>query len=479
MAYGSPTKHDERRMISRRNLARLCAFFSTSIVAAICAFAQPAYAQEDGGIAVVRDTEIERVLRSYEVPILKAAGIDPNTVHLYLVQDPEINAFATQSPVSGNEEDIFVNTGTFMELTRPNQIIGILAHETGHIAGGHLIRDAGAMQKASIPMLIGMAVGIAAIAMGAGEAGMGAIELGQQAAMSQFLAFSRVQEATADQMGLTFLNRTHQSGRGMVEVFEKFANENARSAYFDKDFISDHPADRERIDALQQRVDASPYKDVPDTPENVKEFHMIQAKLAGYISRPDAVLVRYPLTDQSDEAHYARAMAYFRQPDMKKALEETGALIKTNPKNPYFWELLGQINVEMAQPQKGVAPYQKSVDLMPDAPLLRVSLAAAQLATENPALAKPALDNLKVALDQENSNTFAWYEAAQAYSDLGNKPMADLSTAELHYQGGDMRGAAHFAGVASQKLAKGSTDWQRANDILSVAGSQIAQQQHR
>ncbi|MGN6514748.1 MAG: M48 family metalloprotease [Rhizomicrobium sp.] len=461
-------------LLPGKDLCRRAGFFSATAIAVAVAFAQPAHAQS---IDVVRDTEIERVLRSYEVPILKAAGIDPNTVHLYLVQDPEINAFATQSPIEGDEEDIFVNTGTFMQLTKPNQIIGILAHETGHIAGGHLIRDAGAMQKASIPMLIGMAVGIAAMAMGAGEAGMGAIQLGQQAAISQFLAFSRVQEATADQMGVTFLNRTHQSARGMVEVFEKFADEDARSAYYNKDFVSDHPADRERIDSLEQRVEASPYKDVPDTPENIKEFHMIQAKLAGFLSKPDQVLVRYPLTDQSDEAHYARAMAYFRQPDMKKALAETDALIKTNPKNPYFWELLGQIYVEMAQPMKGVAPYQKSVDLLPDAPLLRVSLAAAQLATEVPALVKPALQNLKVALDQENSNTFAWYEIAQAYSDLGNKPMADLSTAELHYQGGDWKGAAHFAMVAANKLPKGSTDWQRANDILATAGPQARSRQ--
>jgi predicted Zn-dependent protease len=203
---------------------------------------------------------------------------------------------------------------------------------------------------------------------------------------------------------------------------------------------------------------------------------MIQAKLAGFLSKPEEVLVRYPLTDQSDEAHYARAMAYFRQPDMKNALAETNALIATNPKNPYFWELLGQIYVEMSQPKKGVAPYQKSVDLMPDAPLLRVSLAAAQLATEIPQLAQPALENLKISLQHEESNSFAWYEMAQAYSDLGNKPMADLATAELHYQGGDMRGAVHFAGAAARVLAKGSTDWQHANDILAAASTAQAAQ---
>ena len=424
-------------------------------------------------VSLIRDTEIERVMKSYENPLLVAAGIDPATVRLYLVDDPEINAEATQSPLANEEEDILVNTGTFLQLKSPNQIIGILAHETGHIAGGHLIRDASAIQKASIPMLIGMAVGIAAMAAGAGgDAGMGAIMMGQQAAEAQFLAFSRAQEATADQMGQKFLLKTHQSGRGMEEVFEKFANEDAMSAYYLTPFLSDHPADRERIDLLEREVDASPYKDVPDSPESIHEFRMIQAKLSGYLSKPDTVIQRYPLDDQSEEAHYARAMAYFRKPDMAKALDEISALVKEEPKNPYFWEVLGQINVDMAQPMKGVGPYQKAVDLMPDAPLLRIDLAAAQLATEKPALAKPALDNLKIALQQENDNTFAWYETAQAYSQLGNEPMANLSTAELDYNAGNMRDAAHFATIAAHDLPKGSPDWQRANDIMAVIGPQ-------
>ncbi len=430
----------------------------------------PAQAQ---GIEIIRDTEIERVMKSYEDPILVAAGIDPVTVRMYLVSDPEINAAALQSPIASESEDIIVNTGTFLQLDSPNEIIGILAHETGHIAGGHLVRDSEAISKASIPMLIGMAVGIVAMAAGAGgQAGMGAIMLGQQAAQSQFLQFSRAQEATADQMGQRFLMKTHQSGRGMLQVFEKFADDNARSAYYNTPFISDHPADRERVDLLAREVDASPYKDVPDSPESIHEFHMIQAKLAGFLSRPDAVLQRYPANDQSEEAHYARAMAYFRLPDMKKAMTEIDILVKQEPKNPYFWELLGQINVEMAQPQKGLGPYQTAVNLMPDAPLLRIDLAAAQLATDTPVLAKPALQNLKIALQQESQNTFGWYEMAHAYSLLGNEPMANLSTAELDYNAGDMREAARFATMAAHALPKGSSDWQRANDIMAVIGPQ-------
>ncbi len=186
------------------------------------------------------------------------------------------------------------------------------------------------------------------------------------------------------------------------------------------------------------------------------EFHMIQAKLTGYLSDPEEVLRRYPLTDDSDEAHYARAMAYFRQPQMKKALEEINILIKREPKNPYFWEMLGQIYVEMSKPDEGIAPYQKAVDLMPDAPadpdLARRG--AARVTSQKPAMAKPALDNLKVALQQEVDNTFGWYEAAQAYSTLGNKPMADLATAERYYWAGGMQQAMVFATRAERGLPK-------------------------
>ena len=438
-----------------------------TFLGSFCACAQPAAAQ---AISLVRDTEIERVLHQYEDPILNVAGLDPHLIRIYMIQDPTINAFAMHGPGESETTDIFVNTGLIMQLKSPNEVTGVLAHETGHIAGGDLTRDTHAMAKASIPMLIGLAAGVAAMIAGQGNAGMAAVGLGAQAAQSQFLAFSRAQEATADQRGQKFLLLTHQSGRGMLEVFERTADQAAMSARYNQPLISDHPADRDRIDLMEREVEASPYKDVPDSPEAVREFHMIQAKLIGFIDPVDSVLNQFPPSDNSEEAHYARAIAYFRQPDMQRALDEANTLVKLEPKNPYFWELLGQIYVEMSQPEKGVAPYQKSVDLMPDAPLLRVSLAAAQLATEKTQMARPALDNLKAALRIENDDTFAWFESAQAYSELGNEPMANLSTAERYYTVGAMDAAAHFATEAQRKLPKGSPDWQRAGDIMLVAG---------
>jgi predicted Zn-dependent protease len=445
----------------RRHLARALRL----VVTATCVLGvavEPALAQ---AVQLVRDTETERLLKSYEDPILVAAGLDPAAVKMYLVQDPTINAFAAEG------QNIFVNTGLLQQLRTPNEVIGVLAHETGHIAGGHLIRDTAAMHKAMIPMLVGLAAGVAAMVAGAGgEAGMALMGLGMSTAQAQFVQFSRVQEATADQMGQKFLRETHQSGQGMLDVFERLADEEAMSAYKVDPMVMDHPASRDRIDLLQRLVDASPYKDVKDSPEAVHAFHMVQAKLAGFLDPVEMVLNHYPPSDNSEEAHYARAVAYFRQPELLKALDECNALIKAEPKNPYFWELLGQIHVEMSHPETGVAEYQKSVDLLPDASLLRVSLAAAQLATEKTGLAKPALDNLKIALRQENDNSFAWFEAAQAYSELGNEPMANLSTAERYYNAGAMSSAARFATLAQKGLPPGSPDWQRASDIMAVAG---------
>jgi len=440
-----------------------------SVAAVFSLIAQPVFAQES--IPLIRDTEMERVLRGYEDPLLKAAGLDPAAVHIYIVQDSNLNAFVAEG------QNVFVNTGAFMHTNSPNELIGILAHETGHMKAGHLTRDTQAMHKAMIPMLISMAVGAAAIAMGAGQAGMGAMMYGQQLAQAQFDSFSRVQEATADQIGQSLLLKTHQSGEGMLDVFQRMANEDAMSAAYGQQFATDHPADRERISNLQDRVDASPYKDVKDSPEAMHEFHMIQAKLAGYLYDPDMVLEHYPPSDTSEPARYARVMAYFRKPDLKKALGEANSLIAEEPNNPYFQEILGQIYVEMSQPEKGVGPYQKSVDLLPDAPLLRISLAAAQLATENPKLAQPALENLQIALQQEDDNSFGWYEMAEAYSRMNNEPMADLSTAERYYADGAMQPAAVFAMRAEMKLPKGSPDWQRATDIVSVAGPQGRQNQ--
>jgi predicted Zn-dependent protease len=464
-SYGLKARKRKRKVqalihcnpLYRRRAVRIAAFLF-GFVGGFAALVAPAAAQ---GISLIQDTETERALRSYEDPILKVAGLDPLAVKMYIVDDQSINAFAAEG------QNIFVNTGLFIQLKTPNELTGVLAHETGHIAGGHLIRDSGAIQKAMIPMLLSTVVGLAAMVAGAGAAGMAIMGLGQTAAQAQFNAFSRPQEATADQMGQRYLRETHQSGEGMVHIFQRMADESARESANPDAFATDHPADRDRVVALQEIADASPYANVTDTPEAQHEFDMIKAKMIGYLEPVSVVLTAYPPKNQSKPARYARAMAYMRMPNLKMALSEINSLIKDEPNNPYFFEMLGQIYVEMSQPERGIGPYQKSVDILPDAPELRVALAAAQLATDNKSFAQPAIDNLKVALQQYDEDTFAWYEAAQAYSMLGNQPMADLATAERFYHSSDAR-ALVFAQRAEKQLTPGSSDWQRANDIVAI-----------
>ena len=459
-----------RFMASRlRRYAPPIAFF-VGFLGGLAAFAGPAAAQ---GIMLLRDTETERALKSYEDPLLKAGGLEPAAVKLYLVNDSSVNSFVAEGQI------MFIQTGMIMFAKNSLELKGVMAHETGHIVAGHLTRDTAAVQKATIPMLLSMLAGVAAIAIGQGQLGMGLILGGQSIAEAQFNTFSRVQEATADQIAIKLLDKTHQSSRGLLATFQRLADEEARAQDRMDPYASDHPMGRERVANLEQEVENSPYKDVPEDPAVEHEYEMMQAKLIGYVSRPAYTLNRYPVTDTSKPARYARAMAYLQKPDLKMALSEINSLISDEPKNPYFYEVLGQIYVSMAKPELGMTAYQKAVDLMPDAPQLRVALGAAQLATERPALNKPALDNLKIALQQEDDDAFAWYEAAQAYSNLGNVPMADLATAEQYYSVGAMAQAAVFANKARHGLQQGTPDWQRANDIVAIAVPAARQQQRQ
>jgi predicted Zn-dependent protease len=469
LTFCNPLLHFRRlaKAVSRRGRA---ISFLTVFLGGLAGLTGPASAQ---GILLLRDTETERALRSYEEPLLKAGGLEPSAVKLYLVNDNSVNAFVAEG------QNMFVFTGIIMFAHNANELKGVMAHETGHMVAGHLSRSTEAIQKATIPMLLSLVVGIAAIAAGAGQAGMLILMGGQGLAQAQFNAFSRVQEATADQIAIKLLDKTHQSSRGLLATFTRLANEEAMAMDRMDPYAADHPVGRDRVANLETEVEASPYKDVPEDPAVEHQYEMMQAKLIGYVQPIQAVFNRFPLSDTSKPARYARAMAYSRKPDLPKALAEINSLIKDEPNNPYFYEVLGQIYVSMAKPELGVAAYQRCVELMPDASQLRTALAAAQLATEKPALAKPALDNLKISLQQEDDDPFAWYEAAQAYSMLNNEPMADLATAERYYAVGAMMPAAQFAVRARHGLTQGSPDWQRANDIVAIAVPAARQQQQR
>jgi predicted Zn-dependent protease len=431
----------------------------------------PALAQNNA-VYALRDTETEDLLRSYELPLARAAGLDVKSVNVFVMGDMEVNAFATQP------EDIFIFAGILLWVKSPGELIGVMAHETGHLSAGHSSRTSDAISKAMVPMLLSMVVGLAVMLAGGGQAGMAIMGIGQAIAEGQFMQFSRIQESSADQIAARLLLATHQSPMGLYHTFQRFAQEEAMAAGHMDPYAADHPVGQDRVAALQDMVDASPYKDVPDPPQSVRALQMVQAKLAGYSLPVDEVLRRYPPSNTSAPARYARTMAYMRKPLLQQALNEIDSLIKDEPDNPYFYEVLGQIHVMMAKPALGIPAYENAVRLKPDAPQLRAALATAQLAAENPALAPAALTNLKAALLKESEDPFTWYEMAHAYSLLKNQPMADLATAESNYNGGNYKQAFVFASRARRGLPQGSADWQRASDIIGAAPAQAAQQEH-
>ncbi len=439
---------------------------SVLTAAVVAAFALVAGADAAWAKAGIRDAEIERILRSYTDPIFKAANLDVGAVNVYIINDDSLNAF-----VAGGQ-NVFINTGMIMELDTPNELKGVLAHETGHISGGHLARGPEAMGKAEVPLLIGMLAGVAAIAVGAPDVGMALLIGSQSVAQREILAYSRVQESAADQAAVKFLNATGQSPRGILSTFDRFADQEALSGYRQDPFVRSHPLSRERIGALQGLVESSPYRDKKDTLKEVTDYQMMRAKLRGFIESPAVVLRRYPTSDRSAPARYARAAAYFRAADLQRALPEIDSLIEERPNYAYFWELKGQILVESSKPKEGVPAYKRAVELAPDEPLIQASYGAALLAASDDGdLTKipEAKKHLKLALQREPDNGMAWYYLADAYARTGDDAMAALATAERYYAIGQYPQAMNFAQRAQRKLKEGSNDWQRANDILAIS----------
>lgn len=441
-----------------------------ALVSVLIFFGSTAGASAQSGI---RDAEIEALLRSYCDPIFVAAGIDPASVHIYILNDNSLNAFVS------NGQNVYVHTGLIMFLNSPNQLIGVLAHETGHMSGGHMIRTREAMEGATVPMVISMIAGLAAIAAGAPDAGMGILLGGQHVAQRSLLAFSRAQESSADQAGMSFLEATHQSGKGMLETFEMFGDQELLTARRQDPYARTHPMSGERLGALRERAARSPYYNVAVTQKQQHDYDMMRAKLRGFIEKPEVALRRYPLKDQSQPARYARSIAYYRMPDFAKALAEVRSLIAEMPDNPYLHELEGQILTESGNPTAGIGPYRRSVELAPNEGLLRTGLAGALLATESADNYREARDQLRRAVRDDPDNALTWQYLSMAYEHLGEHALANLAVAERSYAVRDFGGAMMFAKRAEVGLKAGTTEWQRASDIMAVAASQNEERQQR
>ena len=411
---------------------------------------------------LVRDTEIERVMRDYTNPMLEAAELEPDAVDVYLIGDMSFNAFVTQG------QNIFLHTGLIVRAQNPGEIKGVIAHEIGHIQGAHLARMADAQRGGLATMAASVGIGLIAALAGAPDAGAAIIASGPQFAQLDLLRYSRGQEAAADQAAVRILNATEQSGRGLVATFERLAYQERLSLQRRWEYFRTHPLSSDRVAALRRNVEASPYVDVEDSPEEVAELERIQAKIIGFMVPPAQTFDRYPESDTSVPARYARSVAWYKQGLTDRAVEEVDALLEVEPDNPYFHELKGQILFESGSIEPSVAPQRRALELLPDAPLFKIYLARSLVAAGDEAGLRDAVTLLSQALVEEPDNTFGWFQKSLAHQALGEVAEAELATAERYYAIGDEMQAHIFARRAHEELERGSEAWIRAAEILAV-----------
>jgi predicted Zn-dependent protease len=427
---------------------------------AIAFLAFPPSDAEAQSISLVRDTEIENTIRVYCAPLFRAAGLDVSSVRIHLVNDKPLNAF-----VAGGLR-IFVNTGLLTATDDPNQVIGVLAHEIGHIEGGHLARKKEDLRDATAQAILTTILGATAAAAagrpdGIPHAIMGGATVGQRSA----LAYSRGMEQAADQAAIRYLEATGQSARGILNFLELLRKEEGLARGEFDPYMSSHPVTTDRIRFLRNYVANSRYSDAPPAPDLVTAHRRMRGKLIGFLEPPTSTLSRYREDADSIEAKYARAIAYMRLNDPKKSLAIIDPLIAASPNDPFFHELRGDILRDAGRQQEAIDAYRSAVAILPWAALIRVSLAQMQLALEKPSVLDDVVTNLKHAIRYEPRIPRAWRQLATAYGRKDELGLAQHALAEEAILRGDTMGAMHKARKAMRLLPKGSPDWLRAQDI--------------
>ncbi|HVV78241.1 MAG TPA: M48 family metalloprotease [Pseudolabrys sp.] len=432
-----------------------------SIALGFLAASVPATAQR-GGIPLIRDAEIEQLLRDYATPVLRAAKLAKQNVRIVIINDRSFNAFVMDG------RHIFINAGALMDSKTPNEIIGVLAHETGHLAGGHLQRLREKLAAAQTQSIIAMIAGVGAAVASRGGTGMAGILGPQEVIRRSLLSYVRTQEDQADHAAVKFLDATGQSPKGMYDTFKRMSNETLYAAQGVDAYAQTHPMPADRVAALETIAKASPYWGKKDTPEMQLRHDLMRAKLFGFLDRGDAIARIYPLGDHSLAARYARAISTYRRADIRTALQEIDGLIQAQPNNPYFHELKGQALLESGRAADAVAPLRRAVQLAPSPALIQIMLAQALIATNNTKYADEAVHLLRSALIQEPEASSAYAQLAMAYGRKGDVAHADLASAEAAFYRGDYGAATMLATRAKTKLPVGSPAWVRADDIVSA-----------
>ena len=436
------------------------------------ALARPVSAQ---GISFIRDTETEILLNDYARPIFRAAGLGTGRVQMRIIRHDSFNAFVVDG------RNVFMNTGAIQLSETPNQVIGVIAHEAGHIAGGHLAqlreRIARDQTKSLLIKLLGIGAAVVAGASGnrdAAGAGIGAMAAGDDILMRSILADRRAQESSADQAGLRFLTATKQSGRGMLDTFERFAQQEyiSASGATQDAFARSHPVAANRLAQLRENVAKSPYAGEKDPPVLQLRHDLVRAKIAGYLDRPQSTFNRYPVSDKSLPARYGRAIARFFQSGLEAALPEIDALIRENPASPWFLEVKADFLMRTGKAREAIPLLRQSLKLAGnEAPLLSVRLAQA-LVSANDGSEAGIEESIRLARQSlvQDPNPQAYRILASSFHKRGQTPEADWAIAEAHFLEGDIKQAQIFAKRSQRGLKTGSPEALRAGDIVNFKG---------
>lgn len=456
------------RIALRKKPLKLTAL-TTAVVLAVTPMA--AVAEQNKGPPVLRDTETEQLLREYTRPILRAAGLEKHNIQMVIINQGVFNAFVADG------RRIFVNYGAIMQSETPNQIIGVMAHETGHLAGGHLAKMREQMAQAQTQMIIAMLLGAGAMVAGAQGGGSNSGLANAGAAMfsapgeiirRNLLSYVRQQEENADKAGVKFLNATGQSSRGMYETFKRFTEESLFAARGADPYVQSHPMPAQRVAALEELARSSPYWDKKDDPALQLRHDMVRAKISAFMERQETVYRRYPMSNNSLPARYAHAIATYRHGDLRSALTQIDALIQQQPNNPYFHEVRGQALLEGGKPQEAIAPLRKAVALSNNSPLIEMLLGQALVATGNNAYTDEAIAILRAAVARETEAPIGYIQLAMAYGRKGDYAQADLASAQAAYLRGDSKTARDLASRAKTRFAIGTPGWVKADDIVSA-----------
>jgi predicted Zn-dependent protease len=460
-------------MLIRFAIRKYATGLTALTVAAALALAPlpPALAQDNKGPPILRDAETEQLLRDYTRPILRVAGLEKQNIQAVIINEASFNAFVADG------RRIFVNYGAILQSENPNQLIGVLAHETGHLAGGHLAKLREQLAQAQTQMIIAMLLGAGAMVAGArsgnannglANAGAAAVAGPQEMIRRSLLSYQRQQEENADRAGVKFLTATAQSPKGMYETFKRFTNESLFAARGSDPYLQSHPMPAERVAALEEFAHASPYWDKKDDPGLQLRHDMVRGKISAFMERQDTVYRRYPLSNDSLPARYARAITTYLHGDLRSALTQIDGLIQQQPNNPYFYELRGQALLEGARPAEAIAPLRKAVQLSNNAPLIEMLLGQALVATENKTYTEEAITILRAAVSRESEAPLGYTQLAMAYGRKGDYAEADLASAQAAFLRGDNKTARELASRAKTRFAIGTPGWVKADDIVSA-----------